>query len=335
MNTGLKLVAFLSVTALATALVGALLSGAAVTGPVTGYRAVLSDAGNLGPGDRVRVAGIDVGSVQDLAARPDNSVLVEFTALSSFPLMVGTRAAVRYKNLVGDRYLELAQGVGPDERLPAGGTIPLAQTTPAVDLDTLFDGFKPLLAALSPDQLNAVSGELVAVLQGQGGTVEALLGSIASVTATLADRDQVIGRVIDNLNSVLGTVHQRDGELSQLIVDLQRLVGGLDAQRDQIGAALSHVDEASARTAELLAQTRPALRADIDQLGRLATGLNANRDTLNSVLAQLPEAYRDLARTGAWGSFFNVYLCGLRIKLGDSLYTPMISSGVPRCQPTR
>lgn len=335
MKATVKFTVFLVVTVLTAVLVGAVLNGANGLGPVSEYHAVFTDASNLLVGDKVRVAGIDVGEVEALSIQDDSSVLVTFTVVKSFPLMAGIHAGVKYKNLVGDRYLGLSEGVGADEPLRPGGTIPVARTTPAIDLDTLFNGFKPLLAALSPDQLNAVSGEIIAVLQGEAANVDGLLASLASVTSTLADRDQVIGRVIDNLGAVLGTVHQRDGELSQLIVDLQGLVGGLDAKRDPIGEALTHIDEATAKTTALLDAARPSLHGDIEQLGRLATGLNANRDTLTTVLNQLPEAYRDLARVGAWGSFFNGYLCGLRIKLSDSVYTPPLRSGVPRCRPTK
>ena len=57
----------------------------------------------------------------------------------------------------------------------------------------LFNGFKPLFQALSPDDINQLSYEIVQVFQGEGGTLEGLLANTASVTNTLADRDEVIG----------------------------------------------------------------------------------------------------------------------------------------------
>jgi len=335
MSDVVKFTAFAVVAGLTAVGVGWVLTDTGQLGSVTAYHAEFRDVSNLTVGDEVRVAGIDVGQVEGLSIRDDSSVVVTFTVVRSFPLTSGTNAAVRYKNLIGDRFLELSRGTETTERMRPGDMIPVMRTAPALDLDALFNGFQPLLAALSPDRVNAVSGEIIAVLQGEAPTIDGLLATLASVTSTLADRDQVIGRVVDNLNAVLATVHQRDGELSQLITDLRRLVGGLDADRDQIGTTLEHVDEANATMARLLDEARPPLRADIDQLGRLATGLNANADSVSAMLAELPQAYKDMARAGSWGSFFNVYLCGLRIKLGDSLYTPTIRSGVPRCQPVK
>jgi phospholipid/cholesterol/gamma-HCH transport system substrate-binding protein len=323
-----KFLVFLLVSVAAAALVGVTLSGRAPGGPSDDYHAIFADASNLVVGDEVRVAGIRVGTVDGLSITDGDRVRVTFSAQRTVEMTTGTHAAVKYKNLVGDRFLELTAGDGP--RLPPDGTIPVGHTAPALDLDALFNGFKPLLAALSPDQVNTVSGELVTVLQGEGGTIDELLAALASVTSTLADRDQVIGDVITNLNSALGRVDT--GELGELITQLQRLVGGLDADRDQIGDAVTHIDALAGKTAALLAVVRPPLHDDIGQLGRLATTLNANKDSLTTALAALPDAYQRLSRGAAWGGYINVYLCGLGIKLADPI---ALRSGIARCQPTK
>jgi phospholipid/cholesterol/gamma-HCH transport system substrate-binding protein len=323
-----KFLVFLLVSIAAATLVGFTLSGRAPGGPSDEYRAIFADVSNLVAGDEVRVAGIRVGTVDGLSITDGNRVEVTFSAQRAVDLTTGTHVAVKYKNLVGDRFLELTAGDGP--RLPPDGTIPVSQTAPALDLDALFNGFKPLLVAPSPDQVNTVSGELVTVLQGEGGTIDELLASLASVTSTLADRDQVIGDVITNLNSALGKVNT--GELGQLITQLQQLVSGLDADKDQIGEAVTHIDALTGQTAALLDVIRPPLHDDIGQLGRLANTLNVNKDSLTAALAALPDAYQRLSRGAAWGGYINVYLCGLGVKLADPI---ALRSGIARCLPTK
>ncbi len=100
---------------------------------------------------------------------------------------------MRYKNLIGDRYLELSDGNGQGNPLPDGATIPAQRTSPALDLDTLLNGFKPLFTGLDPTQINAVSTEIIQVFQGESGTVSSLLTTVGALTSTLADRDQLIG----------------------------------------------------------------------------------------------------------------------------------------------
>src|SRR3546814_8101763 len=89
----------------------------------------------------------------------------------------------------------------------ADSTIPVANTEPALDLTTLFNGFKPLFTALDPDQVNELSMNLVQVLQGEGGTVASLLENTASLTGTLAGRDDLIGEVITNLSKTRSEEH--------------------------------------------------------------------------------------------------------------------------------
>src|ERR1700722_20259164 len=77
------------------------------TGAKTGYSAVFNDASRLKNGDSVRVAGIDVGTVNDISLQPDKNLVIKFDGDRIAVLTDATKAAVRYLNLVGDRYLNL------------------------------------------------------------------------------------------------------------------------------------------------------------------------------------------------------------------------------------
>ncbi len=156
------------------------------------YRATFTDVSGLGAGDKVRIAGVQVGSVKTVDIGRDNTAEIEFDVDAKHTLFTGTRATVRYENLVGDRYLELLEGAGSVDVLPAGGNIPIEQTEPALDLDLLLGGFKPLLQGLDAQQVNDLSGALLQVFQGQGDTLVSLLGNTNSFTNSLADRDQLI-----------------------------------------------------------------------------------------------------------------------------------------------
>ena len=66
-------------------------------------------------------------------------------------LSKATHATIRYRNLVGQRYLALEDSIGDAaDRLEAGDTILVSQTTPALDLPCCSNRFKPLFQALSP-----------------------------------------------------------------------------------------------------------------------------------------------------------------------------------------
>lgn len=300
------------------------------------YRALFTDVSGLAPGDDVRAAGVEVGRVNSLALQPGNEVLVTFSASDAVPVTRGTTLTVRYKDIVGGRYLEINQPTGPASALPASGVIPASRTQPALSLDALFNGFQPLFQGLQPAQINQLSAELITVLQGEGGTIDSLLATIGTLTSTLASRDRVIGQVISNLNRVLGTVSQHDRQLSDLVAGLQRLISRLAADRGPIGNSFGRVASVAGTLAGLLRTARPDISGTVDQVGRLATLLNSNARQISGQLQALPGRYQLLNREGIYGSFFNFYLCGFQLRFtgptGAPVSTPFFNSEVQRCR---
>jgi phospholipid/cholesterol/gamma-HCH transport system substrate-binding protein len=332
----IKLIVFIVVTVLATGVLAATIGNFRFGGS-TAYKALFTDATGLMKGDDVRIAGVRVGEIDGVSVtrHGDRSLaLVSFKVQSDRPLADSTLAQIRYRNLVGQRYVALSEGAGSGERLGADGTIPLRQTQPALDLTVLFNGFKPLFAALNPDDVNAFAMEIIKTLQGEGGNINSLLGHTASLTSTLADRDEVIGRTVDNLNQVLGTVDERDKQLDTLIVELQRFVGGLAQDREAIGASLTNIANLADATSQLVEQGRPAIRSDVEQLGKVAGTLDDNKAIVDGVLKRLPGKLNTITRTATYGSWFNFYLCDFegRIILSNvTAFTPNYHSSAARC----
>jgi phospholipid/cholesterol/gamma-HCH transport system substrate-binding protein len=330
-----KVVALLLVTAMMGALLVVVFDNLQIQ-PEHTYRALFTDVSGLTAGDDVRAAGVAVGRVNSLTLQPSNQVLVSFSVSGAVPVTRATTLAVRYKDIIGGRYLEIDPPTGPSAPLPPGGVIPATRTRPALSLDALFNGFRPLLAGLQPAQVNQLSAELITVLQGEGGTIDGLLASIGSLTSTLANRDQLIGQVIANLNAVLGTVRQHDRRLSALIVRLQRLISGLAADRRPIADSLGRIASLSGTLAGLLSAARPGISGDVAAAGRLSAVLDSHARQLSSLLAALPGRYQRLNREGLYGTFFNFYLCGFQLRLtgptGAPVSTQFLYSEVRRCQ---
>jgi phospholipid/cholesterol/gamma-HCH transport system substrate-binding protein len=199
--------------------------------------------------------------------------------------------------------------------MPDGSTIPLSRTQPALDLTTLFNGFKPLFAALTPADVNKLSYELIQVFQGEGSNLEGLLRSTGSVTQTLADRDQLIGDVITNLNTVLKTIGDRDQQLSALITQFRAFMAGLVQDKDAILNSLDSVSVLARETADITTGIRPGFVSSVKELRQVATNLNQGRDEIDRALQILPIKLEKIGRTAIYGSFFNFYLCEFKAKV--------------------
>jgi len=304
-------------------------------GPSEGYRVEMTDVTGLEEGDLVRVAGVRVGQVDGLEVVDDNVVLVSFHVDPDQPVTDRTEVLVRYENLLGDRYLELRQEPGVGEELEAGTTIPASRATPALDLDLLLNGFRPLFRGLQPDQVNELATNLISTLQGRGGTVQSLLQRTSSLTNGLADDSEAITSLIDNLNVLLGSLDSRDAQLRQTITQFKRLVTGLAEDRDPITTSVVAINGMAAELTDLFSRVRGPFRSTVIAVDRLARLLNTNTKTLNRVLDSLPAAYQTLDRIGSHGTFFNFYLCSVQIKIsgpgGTPVRTPAVKSQVERC----
>jgi len=330
-----KLTIFAVITVVTTAVLGISIANINMSGTVT-YTARFSDATLLLENDDVRIAGVRVGQVTDVQVADRNQAEVEFEVDADRRLPAQTIATVRYRNLVGQRYIALDPGPtsGRDKLLPTDGSgrIPLEQTRPAVDLTELFNGFKPLFTALSPKDVNQLSYEIVQVLQGEGGTVENLLAHTAQLTNTLADKDKVIGELIDNLNSVLDTLNAKGPQFRQTVDTLQELVSGLAEDAVPIGDAVESLDELARTTAGFLEEGREPLKEDIAELGRTARLLNKNEKKVEHFIVFGPKKYTTIGRTASYGSWFNFYVCALDItvKVPGGQEIPIETPRAPR-----
>ena len=334
-STLIKFTAFGLVMAVLTAFLFVVF-GESRTGATNGYSAVFRDASRLETGDTVRIAGIRVGTVGDVELQADRKVLVKFDTDRNIKLTTGTRAAIRYLNLVGDRYMELVDSPDSTKILPTGAQIPVDRTAPALDLDLLLGGLKPVIQGLNPEDVNALTGSLIQILQGQGGTLESLFSKTSSFTNSLADNNQVIEQLIDDLRTVLDTLSKDGDEFSGAIDRLEKLVSGLSQDRDPIGTAIESLNNGTTSLADLLGRARPPLGGTIDQLNKLAPILDNDKDRLEATLQRLPGIYKKLARVGSYGAFFPYYICAVTFRASDlqgrTVVFPWIKQETGRCR---
>src|ERR1700756_1788909 len=303
------------------------------------YSAVFSNVSGLKGGNFVRIAGVEVGKVKDMSLHRDGTVTVDFAIDKASTLTEGTKAAVRYENLIGDRYLSLEDGLGSTRKLQAGATIPLVRTSPALDVDALIGGFRPLFRALDPDQVNALSGELLRVFQGEGATISSVLGETSALTTTLANRDKLIGEGITNLNVVLHTFGTRDKQFSDGLDKLSLLVGALSERKTDITKDVAYINAATGSVADLLTAARQPTKDVIVQTDRFAGQVESDHNYVDDLVKTLPDVYQVLSRNGLYGDYFGFYICDVIIKLngrnGQPTFVKLVSQVTGRCLPKK
>jgi phospholipid/cholesterol/gamma-HCH transport system substrate-binding protein len=281
------------------------------------YSAEFSNASGLRDGQFVRASGVEVGKVKQVKLIDGGKrVRVDFGVDRSVPLYQSTTAHIRYLNLIGDRYLELkrGEGEGADRVLPPGGFIPLSRTQPALDLDALIGGFKPLFRALDPEKVNTIASAIITVFQGQGGTINDILDQTAQLTSHLAERDQAIGEVIKNLNIVLDTTVKHRKEFDQTVDNFEKLITGLQNHADPLAAGTANISDAAGTVANLLADNRALLHKTLNYLEAIQQPIVDQRDQYNDLVQRFPTALNQLGRAiGVYGDWVNFYVCDITL----------------------
>ncbi|MGE2814853.1 virulence factor Mce family protein [Mycobacterium heidelbergense] len=283
------------------------------------YSAEFINISGLRQGQFVRASGVEIGKVDSVELVDGGKrVRVKFNVDRSVPLYQSSTAQIRYLNLIGDRYLELkrGEGEGSDRILPPGGFIPVSRTSPALDLDALIGGFKPLFRALEPEKVNTIASALITVFQGQGGTINDILDNTAQLTNQLGERDQAIGEVIKNLNIVLDTTVRHRQQFDQTINNLEVLITGLKNHGDQLAGGTAHISNAAGTVADLLAEDRGLLHKTLNYLDAVQQPLIDQQDQLQDYLKKVPPGLNMIGRAiGSYGDFVNFYACDITMKI--------------------
>lgn len=290
-----------------------------VSGSTRTYDADFASVSGLRAGDDVRAAGVKVGRVEEISLHANDRARVRFTLSADQPLYDTTRMIVRYQNLLGQRYLSLLRGADGGHRLADGTLVPESRTDPGFDLTALLNGFEPLFSSIEPDQVNQLATSIIAVMQGEGGTVESLLSETATLTEHLADKDEVLGAVLDNLTPVLENLADHGTELDTTIGQLHTLMTRLAEERTSIGGSIDGIGALSRATSSLVAEARPDLASDLASLRDTAALFAKARKQLSEVFATLPLTTEAFARPMSYGSWLNMHICNMGTEVDGHL----------------
>ena len=224
---------------------------------------------------------------------------------------------VRYENLVGDRYLEITSGPGELRKLSPGSTIPKQNTQPALDLDALLGGLRPVLKGLDGAKVNEVSNAVLELLQGQGGALSSLLSSSTARSPRTSPQEiELIGDVINNLNTVLGTVDEKGTQFNASVDQLQKLITGLAEGRDPIAGAIAPLASAENDLTDMLHEVAQAAAGrDRECAAAGDSARTSARATSTRSSNRSPRTTCDSTLLAHMGRSSTSTICSIRIKI--------------------
>lgn len=292
-----------------------------IAGPTNSYAAVFTDASGMTPGDDVRVAGVRVGRV-DKIERDGTLARVYFRVQRAQPLFHNTIASVTYQNIIGQRYLGLAQGRAEDARkLPDRGEIPVERTNPSLDVSYMLNGFEPLFAELDPEQVDNLSNATVLALQGNQASMLTLITQASELAEMFAGPDEVLSTLITNLDRLMVDLAKQSDNVSAMIQQSKDTMVTLADRRDELVTTVGDINRTMARLATIVDNVAPDAQAFVErQPGLLNYGINDGRERFAYMAANLPYVMQGLARVSQSGTYIDVYACDLDIGLWRGLF---------------
>lgn len=285
-----------------------------VAGETVPYAAVFTDVFGLREGDDVRMAGVRVGRVESIELQGDKAK-VSFVVQADQQVLGTTVASVTYQNIVGQRYLGLSLGsLGEPGPLTPGSVIPVERTDPSFDVGTLLNGYEPLFSLLNPRDADNLTKGVVQSLQGDTGSITALVDQTSQLTESFAGRDEELGAVITDLNTVVANLAEHNDDLDHVITETRSVVSTFDARRPELVESMGSVAKVVRQLSTISDEVYPSLNELVTREPGFAAHMVGLEPQLAFTGANLPLLLKGFARITSEGPYANAYACDLNIQ---------------------
>lgn len=322
--TLVKVLAFVAMSAVFTAVLAMKIGNLEFFQHQYRLSAVFSDASGVFKGDAVKLAGVDVGRVS--AARiEDGHGVVDFMVDDSVKLTKDATVAIRWRNVLGQRFLYLYPGSGQGPKLQDGDTIGLDNTEAAGDLGQLLNELGPILKAIDPNKANAFLDAMNEALSNNEGTVRQLLTEGGGLAQHLAGMDDQIQNLISSSDTVLSTYAHQDKAISGILDDLNSVGGSLGGMTDNINSLIVNFAQVQQSLDRFLKDNRGNIDSSLGELRWLVQLLHGKRAELARTLCSLPSGVAPYFQTTSWGEWFNVRV--IRVTVKDNTGKTLVSQG--------
>jgi phospholipid/cholesterol/gamma-HCH transport system substrate-binding protein len=315
-----KVLAFGASSLVLTALLAVRIGNLRLFAETASYTAEFSNASGIFKGDAVKLAGVDVGRVEE-ARIEDGKALVTFNVDREVKLSDADTIAVRWRNVLGQRFLYILPGQG-GAALEEGATIPDARTEEAGDLGAFLNRLGPILRAIDPEKANSFLDAMNTALSGNEAVVRGLLDNGASLATDLGSMDGEIQTLIETSDEIIGAYASEDDSIAGIIDELDTLGGKLGGMTDDINSLVENFAIVQQELDRLLVENRGNIDASLADLRSVAETLERNKANLEATLCTLPAGVAPYFITTSWGEWFNVRV--VEVLIQDSSGTPIV-----------
>ncbi|HUH69592.1 MAG TPA: MCE family protein [Mycobacterium sp.] len=270
------------------------------------YYGQFADTGQLNKNDRVRISGVNVGTVQGLKIEGDH-VVIKFS-IGGNTIGTESRVAIRTDTILGKKVLEIEpRGT---QTLRPGGVLPLGQSTTPYQI---YDAFFDVTKAAAGWDVDTVKRSLNVLSQTVDQTyphLSAALDGLAKFSDTIGKRDEQIKHLLAQANKVASVLGDRSEQINRLLVNAKALLAAFNERGRAIDALLGNISAFSAQVQGFI-NDNPNLNPVLEQLHAISDLLVARKDDLAQSLRYVGQFAASLGESVASGPYFKIVLSNL------------------------
>ncbi len=307
-STGLKLGIFTIFTIIVTFWLASVIGKLSPFDDSYLINAEFTDATGILNGDPVKIAGVEIGKVVDFTV-VEGQAVVQLEIEGDVEVPKNAIADIKFLNLLGQRVINILQPEEPSSTMLAeGGTIPIENTRPALDLSVVFNNLRPLIQSTNPEEINTVSRAILKVFKGREGDLAGILGNVGELAKTLADRDQRLARLVEDLDNVTAILNGQESNLRTSLGEFTKFMESLVELTPLLEETIEDLTVASNKFGGLIERNRINIEEDLSDLATLLQIVNENLGPLDRIAKNLKEVLLSTARSQGYGKWYNLYL---------------------------
>jgi phospholipid/cholesterol/gamma-HCH transport system substrate-binding protein len=236
-----KLGVFVAITVFAAVLIIENFGGPEVFKHGIHVSAQFDNAQDLKIGDRVKMAGVEIGRVEDIELTT-NKVSVTMRLSDKAMVKTDSRATIKFTGLMGQNFVAIDFGSPGADRVEEG-TIIASQEQPDLSaimakLDGAASGIQNLTKSFTPDTINNLMGPLVDFVKQNSAPLTATIANVKNVSSQIAAGEGTIGKLVydDALyTSALSTV----SNLQETAASARGVINSVSAGQGSLGKLLT------------------------------------------------------------------------------------------------
>lgn len=272
------------------------------------YHAEFAEAGGLSTGNQVKVSGVRVGSVTDVALG-ERGAVVTFTVRDTVRLGDQTTAHIRTGSLLGERVLTLEPRGTRTMRF--GDVIPQARTGSPYSLNEAVNDLTTNVAATDTTALNQSLDLLSATLDQVAPQLGPAFDGVTRLSRSLNSRSETLATLLKNAATVSQVLADRSHQVNTLILNANDLLAVLVERRQAISELLANTAAVARHLTGLVADNEAELAPTLDRLNSVTAMLEKNRDNLSKALPGLKKFEITSSESVSSGAYYSAFVPNL------------------------